>query len=140
MSFENLLLNSNRLIKSMEDNGYSKSYILLLKTEINWLRKNGDLVDSYEAACTIREGQTDSHEMKRRFRLEYGILKRFTWEDDSFTFSDKLHYLSKSMGHSHIQSTLYYYSIVPRLADKIQAKTEKGFNEIVPEVWNEEEN
>lgn len=77
MGFENLLLNSDRLIKSMEDNGYSKSYILLLKTEINWLRKNGDLVDSYEAACTIREGQTDSHEMKRRFRLEYGILKRF---------------------------------------------------------------
>lgn len=42
------------------------------------------------------------------------------------------------MGHRHIQSTLYYYSIVPRLADKLRIKTEEGFNEIVPEVWDEE--
>lgn len=77
MSFENLLLNSGKLIKHMEDYGYSKSYILLLKTEINWLRKNGDWVDSYEAACSIREKQTNSSEMRRRYRLEYGILKRF---------------------------------------------------------------
>ena len=43
------------------------------------------------------------------------------------------------MGHRWIQSTLYYYSIVPRLADKLQEKTEAGFNEIVPEVWDEED-
>jgi len=90
MSFENLLLHSGELIQYMRDNGYSESYILLLKTEINWLKKNGDSVDSYESACMVREGQT-------------------------------------------------YYSIVPRLADKIQAKTEAGFNEIVPEVWDEED-
>lgn len=77
MGFENLLLNYGKLIKHMEDNGYSKSYILLLKTEINWLQKNGGLTDSYEAACAIREEQTDSPEMRRRYRLEYGILKRF---------------------------------------------------------------
>lgn len=73
-------------------------------------------------------------------RHHYAIENINSWEDDGFTISDKLHYLSKSMGHNHIQSTLYYYSIVPRLADKIQAKTEEGFNEIVPEVWDEEEN
>ena len=61
----------------MEDNDYSKSYILLLKTEINWIKKNGDSIGSYEVACGIREGQTDSSEMQRRYRLEYGILKRF---------------------------------------------------------------
>ena len=43
MSFKNLLLNYSKLIKHMEDDGYSKSYILLLKTEINWLQKNGGL-------------------------------------------------------------------------------------------------
>lgn len=72
-------------------------------------------------------------------RHHYAIENISSWEDDSFTFSEKLHYLSKSMGHGHIQSTLYYYSIVPRLADKIQAKTEESINEIVPEVWNEED-
>lgn len=77
MGFENLLLNYGKLIKHMEDNGYSKNYILLLKTEINWLQKNGDLTDSYEAACAMREEQTNSPEMRRRYRLEYGILKRF---------------------------------------------------------------
>ena len=77
MSFENLLLNYGKLIKHMEENSYSKHYILLLKTEINWLGKNGCLADSYETACAIREKQTNSSEMRRRYRLEYGILKRF---------------------------------------------------------------
>ncbi|MGL6200843.1 MAG: tyrosine-type recombinase/integrase [Lachnospiraceae bacterium] len=72
-------------------------------------------------------------------RHHYAVENISSWEDDSFTFSEKLHYLSKSMGHRWIQSTLYYYSIVPRLADKIQAKTELGFNEIMPEVWDEED-
>ena len=80
MGFENLLLNYSKLIKHMEDEGYSKSYILLLKTEINWLQKNGDLADSYEIACAMREAQTNSPEMRRRYRLEYGILKRFDLE------------------------------------------------------------
>lgn len=72
-------------------------------------------------------------------RHYYAIENICSWEDDSFSFSEKLHYLSKSMGHRWIKSTLYYYSIVPRLADKLQEKTEAGFNEIVPEVWDEED-
>ncbi len=77
MSFKNLLSRCDELIQYMRDNGYSESYILLLKTEINWLRKQGDSVDSYESACQTRMGQTLSPEMRRRYRLEYGILKRF---------------------------------------------------------------
>ena len=77
MNFKNLLLHSGELIQHMRDNGYSESYILLLRTEINWLKKNGDSVDSYESASKTREAQTSSYGMKRRYRLEYGILKRF---------------------------------------------------------------
>jgi len=77
MSFENLLLHSGELIQYMRNKGYSESYILLLKTEINWLKKNGDAVDSYESACKVREEQTSSYDMRRRYHLEYGILKRF---------------------------------------------------------------
>ncbi len=77
MNIENLLQNSGELIHHMEDDGYSKSYILLLKAEINWLKKNGDSVGSYEEACQVRQSQTKSSEMQRRYRLEYGILKRF---------------------------------------------------------------
>ena len=77
MSFENLILHSGELIQYMWDKGYSENYILLLKTEINWLKKNGDSIDSYESACHIREEQTSSYDMKRRYHLHYGILKRF---------------------------------------------------------------
>jgi len=80
-----------------------------------------------------------NHAVAYDLRHHYAIENISSWEDDSFTFSEKLHYLSKSMGHRWIVSTLYYYSIVPRLADKIREKTETGFNEIVPEVWDEEE-
>lgn len=68
----------------------------------------------------------------------YAIENINRWREDGFEFSDKLHYLSKSMGHRGIASTLHYYSIVPRLADTIQIKTEKDFNLIVPEVAYEE--
>lgn len=80
MNIENLLLHSDELIQHMEDDGYSKSYILLLKTEINWLKKNGNSVSSYEEACQVRQTQTQSAEMQRRYRLEYGILKRFDFD------------------------------------------------------------
>lgn len=38
-----------------------------------------------------------------------------------------------------MESTLYYYSVVPGLAGIIQKKTEENFNSIVPEAAYEEE-
>lgn len=72
-------------------------------------------------------------------RHHYAIVNINRWTDDGFGFSDKLHYLSKSMGHRSIEATRYYYSIVPRLADTLRDKTEAGFNAIVPEVTDDEE-
>lgn len=74
-------------------------------------------------------------------RHHYAATNINSWADDTFEFNDKLYYLSKSMGHRFTVSTLYYYSIVPRLADTIRKKTETGFNSIVPapEVTYEEE-
>ena len=69
----------------------------------------------------------------------YAIVNINSWLDDGFEFSDKLQYLSKSMGHRSIEATRYYYAIVPRLADTLIAKTETGFNAIVPEVFDGEE-
>jgi integrase len=77
MKFENLFKHCEELITYMKDTGYAKSYIRLLTTEINWLKNHDDSTDSYEQACSIRERETDSKEVKRRYRLEYGILKRF---------------------------------------------------------------
>ena len=59
--------------------------------------------------------------------------------NDSFGLNEHLLYLSKSMGHRNLSSTLYYYSIVPKFADILLEKTEMGFNKIVPEVTYEKE-
>lgn len=77
MSFEKLKLHSHELIQYMRDNEYSESYIQLLQSEINWIQKNSDSFDSYESACLYREKGTASYDMKRRYRLFYGIMKRF---------------------------------------------------------------
>lgn len=57
--------------------------------------------------------------------------------DEGFEFDAKLLYLSKSMGHSTLESTRYYYSLVPGLADILKDRTAETFNSIVPEVDDE---
>lgn len=71
-------------------------------------------------------------------RHNYAVMNINRWSDDVFGFNQKLLYLSKSMGHRSIESTLYYYSITPGLADTLLEKTESSFNELLPEVGHEE--
>ncbi len=68
------------------------------------------------------------------FRHNYAIENINSWVSAGFEFHDKLVFLSKSMGHTSLESTKYYYSIVPALADILQKATGAGFDEIVPEV------
>ena len=72
------------------------------------------------------------------FRHHYAAANINRWICGGFAFDDKLLYLSKSMGHTTLESTRYYYSIVPGLSDILLEKTEQGFNELVPEVDDED--
>lgn len=72
------------------------------------------------------------------FRHNYAIRNINKWICTGFEFDDKLLYLSKSMGHRDIESTKYYYSLVPGLADILEDKTNADFEDIVPEVHYEE--
>jgi integrase len=65
-------------------------------------------------------------------RHNYAVENINKWTDDGFEFNAKLLYLSKSMGHSSIESTKYYYSLVPRLADILTAHSNE--DEVIPEV------
>ena len=94
--------------------------------------------DNFSALWNIANGSAASP-VAYDIRHHYAIVNINSWTDDDFGFSDKLQYLSKSMGHRSIEATRYYYSIVPRLADTIKEKTEDGFNAIVPEVPDDEE-
>ena len=78
------------------------------------------------------------HVVPYAFRHNYATANINSWVDEGFGFDEKLLILSKSMGHSLIKSTEYYYSLVPGLADILEEKTNAGFEEIIPEVCYEE--
>lgn len=79
-----------------------------------------------------------SHATAYELRHHYAIENINRWTDEGFGFEAKLLYLSKSMGHSTLESTKYYYSLVPGMADILEEKTGMDFESIVPEVDYEE--
>lgn len=68
------------------------------------------------------------------FRHNYAVMNINTWIGKGFEFHDKLLYLSKSMGHTSLESTKYYYALVPAMADILDRESGTGFDKIVPEV------
>jgi len=79
-----------------------------------------------------------SHATAYELRHHYAIENINSWTGEGFGFDAKLLYLSKSMGHSTLESTKYYYSLVPGMADILEEKTGRDFESIVPEVDYEE--
>ena len=76
--------------------------------------------------------QNNGNVVPYELRHNYAVENINGWTDVGFDFNAKLLYLSKSMGHSVLESTKYYYSLVPGLADIIEAQTDEGA--VIPEV------
>jgi len=74
------------------------------------------------------------HATAYELRHHYAIENINQWIGQGFEFDAKLLYLSKSMGHSTIESTKYYYSLVPAFADIMENLSGQDFDNIVPEV------
>jgi integrase len=72
-------------------------------------------------------------------RHNYAIENINSWLNEGFDFFDRFVYLGKSMGHKKAESTKYYYSLVPAMANILRDISEDGFNEIIPEVYENEE-
>jgi len=70
-------------------------------------------------------------------RHNYAIENISSWDCDCFEAGGQLLWLSRSMGHRKISSTLYYYSMVPRLSDKLLALTGDGMDDLIPAPWEE---
>lgn len=64
---------------------------------------------------------------------------KLSWDCDAFEAHDRLLWLSKSMGHRHLSSTLYYFSVTPALADKLLALTGDDMDRILPVEWEAED-
>jgi integrase len=103
-----------------DDKPYTKEWITLNFNKL-WYQYN----DSYANAYALRH--------------HYAITNINSWTNVGIEFNSKLLALSRSMGHSSIDSTMYYYSLVPGLRDKLEELTGKNFDKLVPEISNEEE-
>ena len=72
-------------------------------------------------------------------RQHYAVENINGWIGQGLTTHIKLLSLSKSMGHTNVESTKYYYSLVPGLSDIIEDATVDTFDQIIPNLHNDEE-
>lgn len=96
----------------------------------NWVQKNFRKI--WDAA------NPGSYATAYELRHHYAVENINRWNRKGFDFNDRLLYLSKSMGHTTIESTKYYYSLVPGLSELMLEMTQMDFDWIVPEVDDEE--
>ena len=73
-------------------------------------------------------------------RHHYAITNINSWINQDINFTANLYYLSKSMGHSSIEKTKYYYALTPAISDIFKNQIQDDFNNIVPggNGYNEE--
>jgi len=78
------------------------------------------------------------HATAYELRHNYAVENINQWIGEGFEFFSKLVYLSKSMGHASLESTKYYFNLVPAMADILLELTGHDFDNIVPGVDYEE--
>ncbi len=79
-------------------------------------------------------GKNEHHPVPYDLRHNYAIENINSWEGDNFAFNEALNNLARSMGHSEISSTLYYYTIAPGLYDIISEKTSSSVDAVVKKL------
>ena len=75
-----------------------------------------------------------AHAVAYQLRHNYAIENINQWVGEGFDFFDKLLYLSRSMGHSDLESTKHYYSLVPALNGILNRLTGNNFNSTIPDL------
>jgi len=121
-----------RLNELIPDRAYFFAHIQDGHYSMSWFRKK--FHELWQKA-----NPSSSHTVTYDFRHNYAIENINSWGSDSFDSYMKLYYLSKTMGHCKVDHTRYYYSLVPRMADILAEKSETNFNELIPEVIEDEE-
>lgn len=150
---------NNGVISIRHSKGNGQHYVAVHDTMLSLMRRYDDAVrtlyperkyffpagsDSYFNKKIISkyfrrfwDAQNNSHAVVYDLRHHYAIENINAWTGTGTDFYDRLTYLSKSMGHAMLESTKYYYALVPGLSAILREQTEAGFNEILPEVWYE---
>jgi integrase len=100
--------------------GYPDSWVRRI-FKICWYKNNQACATAYE------------------LRHHYAVKNINSWICQGLTTHMRLLSLSKSMGHTNVESTKYYYSLVPGLSEIIENTTGDTFNKIIPNLQNDEE-
>jgi integrase len=105
--------------------------------------KNGKCIDKkwvkYNFDILWKKVQSPAKATAYCFRHTYATENINKWIGEGFDTFDKLVYLSKSMGHMSIETTMKYYQMTPALADILQEKTATSFSKLLPEGDYEKE-
>jgi integrase len=144
----------NGVLNIRYSKGHAQHYVVLHDSMLSLMRQYDSAISKWYPVRTYffpaKNGgfhkavwvQRNFNEMWNRYnsgnvvpyelRHNYAIENINGWTNEGFGFNAKLLYLSKSMGHSVLESTKYYYSLVPGLADIIEAQTDE--DAVIPEV------
>ena len=72
------------------------------------------------------------HATPYHIRHHFATTNINSWPSQAEKFNRNLLYLSRSMGHSTLETTMYYYSFTPKLAELLKERKHETFNEIIP--------
>jgi integrase len=72
------------------------------------------------------------HATTYHLRHHYATTNINNWPPQTEMFNRNLLYLSRSMGHSTMETSMYYYSFTPKLAELLKERKHETFNEIIP--------
>lgn len=65
-------------------------------------------------------------------RHNYAVENIMSWNQDGYNADKRLVALSKSMGHTRVESTQYYFHLVPRFADILEELEGSSLEQIIP--------
>lgn len=67
-------------------------------------------------------------------RSFYAVTNINSWDYDGTEWFDKLLFLSHSMGHRRIESTCYYYQLVPLFVKQLEELTGQALHDLLPNL------
>lgn len=111
--FMNSAMPGRKCFFANEKDAYYSSTWLDRNFERMWYRFNG------------------GHAVPYSLRHHYAVANISSWPADSDSFNKRLVYLSRSMGHATLESTMYYYSYTPAMAEGIVTDKGETFRNVI---------
>lgn len=146
----------NGIINIKKTKGYNQHRIALHPSMLKILRKFDKLMDSYipnrkaffpdyyggfhgsgwyrNAFSRHWRKLYDSDARAYDLRSNYAVKNINSWKYDGAEWIDKVIYLCRSMGHTHLSSTMYYYRLVPEFRNILSDKSSRNMEKLHPDM------